>query len=500
MTDLDEIEKMLADRTPEAPEVSHRLVLGTHLDGWKVVSFLGAGRSAEVYRVINLRMGGEAALKLLIDSSFGLRERFDLERDVLRTLPIAGLPRFFGDGEVEGMPFYVMEYLQPLNLPLATTEILPFMSALAASVEALHSAGYIHRDIKPANILRRRSGEPVLIDLGLVKSLTESRAVLSDGLSCIDGKRVGVGTPDFAAPEQLIKGESTIRSDVFALGKMLKECGGKTLGSHVRHVMHRATAEDPADRYPTAAAFAAALQRAGNFRRRLFLTLAGSVLALSFGALAFLALHKQTPEPTPPPVVAPPPPVVAPVAPESPQKLSRLQEPGESDADYLARLLLLAEKGDVVALNDAAEAYYYGRGTATNLAESVRLYRRAAEKGHVGAQVTLGNCLLHGRGCEKNEAEATHWILRAAKAGNRGAMVDLAFCFRNGIGVDHDYREAFQWAMKAAQNGHPEAEVFVGECYREGFGVAKDLRLADIWLRRAAEHGNKRAQELYANP
>ncbi len=499
MTGSNEIERFLSSRRPEA-DACGRLAVGSVLDGWKVVAFVGAGRSAEVYRVINQRIGGDAALKLLIDDSLGLRERFRLEVDVLRALAIPALPRFFGEGQVDGRPFYVMEYLQPLILPLPRTEILPFMTALAASVEALHAAGYVHRDIKPANILRRRSGEPVLIDLGLVKRIGAGGATVSDGLSLVDGKRIGVGTPDFAAPEQLIKGEATVRSDVFALGKMLKACGGKSLGPAVRRVIRHATAEDPEDRHPDVATFSAALRRVGRFRMRsvcaacaacaVFLAVAGAAIVRFQGPLRW-------PPAVRPPVSLPVPPLVAPPALEAE---SLLREPGESEVDYLARLLVRARAGDGEAQCKAAEAYFYGRGAATNLTESVRLYQAAAKGGHPGAQASLGHCFLHGFGCERNEGKAADWFLSAAKAGNLGAMTDLAYCFRNGVGVDRDDREAFAWAMKAAVSGHPDGQAFVGECYMFGYGVPVDSRLADVWLQRAARQGHERAKMLLRNP
>ncbi len=486
-----EIEQFLSARPPEA-EVPRRLADGAILDGWKVVAFIGAGRSAEVYRVINLRIGGEAALKLLIDTSHGLLERFRLEVDVLRSLAIPALPRFFGEGRVGELPFYVMEYLQPLMRPLPRTEILPFMMTLAASVEMLHAAGYVHRDIKPANILRRRSGEPVLIDLGLVKRIGAGGTTISEGLSLVDGKMLGVGTPDFAAPEQLIKGEATVRSDVFALGKMLKECGGKSLGAAVRRIIRRATAEDPEDRYRDVASFSAALRQAKYSRFR-FALASCIVLFAALGA-AFLFLGKPI---APPFVRQQVPPVVEPA--ENAVK-SLLQEPGETDADYLKRLLVYAEAGDREAQSKAAEAYFHGRGTPTNLTTAVRLYQLAADAGHVGAQVSLGNCLLRGIGCEKNPDQATIWLHSAAKAGNLGAMVDLAFCYRNGVGVTRDTKKAFSWAMKAAENGHPSGQAFVGECYQFGYGVEVDSRLADIWLQWAARQGNARAKFLLRNP
>ena len=484
------IEGLLSARPAEKVTGGGVIPLGTSISGWRVVAFVGKGRSAEVYRVVNSAMGGEAALKLLIDGSRGLAERFRLEMDVVRTLPLQSLPRFFGDGVFDGRPYYLMEYLQPLILPLPRREIVPFVSALARAVGDLHSAGYLHRDLKPANILRRRNGEPVLIDLGLVKRIGGADAASPEpsGVSYIDGRRVVVGTPGFAAPEQLISGEASFRSDVFALGEMLKACGGKNLGHAARRVIRFATMADPEERYPDAATFESAVRRLERSPRGLAVSVAAACLAVVL-ALAFF-------RPLRGPVATPHVPPAAPVPRPETAAMSLTRQPGESEEAHLRRLVAEAEKGSAAAQCAAAEAYYHGRGAPTNRFEAVRLYRLAAEKDYTGAQVSLGNCLLRGIGCDKDQDEAVIWLLKAANNGNLGAMVDLAFCFRNGIGVDKDMKEAFDWAMKAAESGHAAAQTFIGECYLEGYGVPVDQRRADDWLQRAARQGNERAKML----
>ena len=145
------------------------LVRGEIVDEWRVEAYLGRGLSAEVYRVTNVRFGHDGALKLLVDGSRGLAARFAAEADALRFLSLRSLPRFMGGGTWKGAPYYVMEYLQPLPDPMPRREVPRFMNRVAKAVHTLHEAGYIHRDLKPGNILRRANGEPVLIDLGLVK-------------------------------------------------------------------------------------------------------------------------------------------------------------------------------------------------------------------------------------------------------------------------------------------------------------------------------------------
>lgn len=490
-----ELEGLLAARPKE--RVSRgRLQLGTVVANWRVEAFLGAGRSAEVYRVTHVRMGGEGALKLLVDASYGLGARFELEMEVLRTLAIPSLPRFFGAGTCEGRPYYVMEYLQPLFLPLPRGTVVPFMLSLAESVAALHAAGYIHRDLKPANILRRRTGEPVLIDLGLIKRTDAPAETAQTGVSIVNGQRVGVGTRGFAAPEQLLEGRASVRSDVYALGKVMRACGGKSLGSRARAVIRRAVAEDPEERYPTAEAFADALRRCRRPTPLVWGTLAvGLGTFLAWCVFFFLApIPKPPAEPSAPSVPVEPT-VRAPVA-APPEELPTERNPGESDAAYLRRMLPLAEGGDARAQCIVGEAYFHGRGTDRDYAQAVRWYAPAAAAQQVGAQASLGLCNLRGWGCPQNSRRAAYWFHRAAKAGNLGAMVDLAFCYHAGLGVARDDRMAFDWAMKAAQRGHMRGQCMVGEFYLDGYGVEKDQRRADDWLQRAARQGDERAQEL----
>ena len=477
-----DLESMLSARPVDEVEMQALLPPGWVVDGWKVVAKIGSGRSAEVYRVINLRIGGEGALKLLVDDNFGLRDRFELEREMIRSLALECLPRFFAAGSIDGRPYYIMEYLQPLLLPLEGAEVVPFMRSLALAVGSLHEAGYLHRDLKPGNVLRRRDGSPVLIDLGLIAK--------TDSPQPFHAPKYAVGTIDFAAPEQMLKGEATVAGDVYSLGMMLK-AAARTLPPRLKRVVSKATAADPHDRYPTAGAFASALSPHSRFWRVVFYA-----ASLAFAALSGALLTRSI-RPNPDGVAAVP--SATPVRGEVlvlAERPSILRLAEESDEEYYRRLKPLAEQGDASAAGEVAEALFYGRGVETNRTEAVRFYTIAAEGDVPGAQVSLGNCLLRGIGCERDDEAAARWLLRAAHGGNLGAMNDLAFCFLNGRGVDRDLEQGFRWALEAAQRGHPGAQTTVGECYLTGTGVESDHRRSDLWLQRAARQGNERAQML----
>ena len=492
-----DIEKMLAERPSEARQPGGLLRVGQSVGPWRVIAFLGRGRSSEVYRVVNTRIGGDGALKILADGGMGLRERFLFERELVGSLSVPALPRFFGSGEYEGRPYYVMEHLQPLTLPLEKGEAPRFVAMLARSVAALHEAGFLHRDLKPANVLRRGNGDPVIIDLGLVKRTGGADGVPQSPsvLSTIGGSRIGVGTLDFAAPEQLLKGEATESSDVFALGKVLKACCGPNATKAMREVVRRATAEDPSDRYPTANDFADAVERGMRGGRPRALVVAAVALAV-LSASVVLAWRGGEASARIGTAPAETPKAVAPAEVEADPGKSVTQMPGETNEEHFKRLLKLALDGGTDASAAVAEAYYNGHGVATNRAEAVEWYRIASEGGHVGSTATLGLCKLRGIGCDRDDGEAAALFLSAANKGHLGSMVNLAFCFMHGRGVDQDEEAAFRWAMMAAERGHACAQTFVGECYLDGKGVELDRRRADDWLTRAARQGNERAQML----
>ena len=493
------VERWLASRTPEHG-VRGRLARGAVVGEWRVGVFLGAGLSAEVYRVQNVRFGHEGALKLLVDASHGLKERFLAEADAIRFLSLPALPQFLGAGTVNGSPYYVMEYLQPLPDPMPRAEVPRFMNKVAKAVHLLHEAGYVHRDLKPGNLLRRRNGDPVLIDLGLIKRRGNGLDPIgrhAKGISVIDGKPVGVGTLDFAAPEQLLKGEYSVQSDIFALGKLLRFFYEDMPPWYVKPIIGRATSEKPGDRYATANDFAAAVR---HRHRPLLVCLLASLLA------AIGVMYGVTRPPHPDVAEAPslPPEKVETDVPAVIQEQTVVPSPevqhakqtDETDVDYLNRMLPLAEAGDAIAQSAVAEAYFYGRGTETNRVTAVTWYRQAAEAGEASAQASLGLCLFRGWGCEKDLKEAADWYAKAAAQEHLGAMSDLAFCYLHGYGLEPDPEKGFQWALQAAERGHAPAQTLVGECYLDGLGVEKDVERGELWLYRAAGQNNKRAQML----
>ena len=485
-TENHEIEDWLASR-PATPPSRGRFPCGTTLGEWRTVAYLGKGCSAEVYRVVNTRTGREGALKLLVSEDAGIRDRFLVEMDTIRFLQQGAFPTFYGSGVSGGSPYYVMEYLRPLSFPPPRKEIPDFIVSVAKAVQRLHTAGYVHRDLKPVNILRRPNGEPVLIDPGLVKKMEKTGTQAQPfALSQLNGRPLGVGTLGFAAPEQLIKGIASARSDVFSLGKVLSACfDGKVPQGPWQTIIRRATQEAPEDRYASADDFARAVRRRHYpvyFRIAFY-----SGLAVLLSVLGISWSNSMSVKPLPPSTVV----VEIPAGPEV-----LLKKKSESETAHFKRLLPLAETGNVTAQLLVAEAYFYGRGPKKDHQKAFQWYQQAAKAQNHDAEASLGLCYLHGYGCEPSDWQAVQCFLLAVEGGNVVAMTNLAYCYMNDRGVEKDVKEGFRLAQRAAERGHAPGQVMLAECFLLGLGVERNQKEAEVWLKAAARQGNKRAIRL----
>ena len=237
---------------------------GQTLDEWRITAFLGKGGSAEVYQVENVRTGALAAAKILMRDDAVARERFRREVEILARNDCPSFPRYFADGDIDGRSYLIVELLDQCPLPSDDKSVEHYVLAICRGVSYLHERGLVHRDIKPSNVLLRANGEPVLIDFGLVKPVSEAVLRPKDDLSIVDGKAHGVGTPGYAAPEQFTGGDIAPSADIHALGvlleKLLKRGSGVLAASGWRRIIRRATSSIPSERYQSIDEFAAAIR------------------------------------------------------------------------------------------------------------------------------------------------------------------------------------------------------------------------------------------------
>ena len=275
------LDSYLAAHKPISSEAS--FADGESLGEWRITAFLCRGGSAEVYQVENARTGALAAAKILMRDDAVAKERFRREVAILAKNDCPSFPRYCSDGEVDGRPYLIVELLDQCPLPSGDKGIERYILAICRGVSYLHGQGLVHRDIKPSNVLRRANGEPVLIDFGLVKPISEGALRHKDELSIVDGKAHGVGTPGYAAPEQFAGGDITPATDIHALGVLLENIlqgrSGILSDSSWQNIIRRATSSISSERYQSVDEFVAAIRHRNRGRHIAICLVALAVLA-----------------------------------------------------------------------------------------------------------------------------------------------------------------------------------------------------------------------------
>lgn len=213
--------------TPE--ELSAKL---PHLE---ILELIGRGGMGAVYKARQRELGRIVAVKILppeIGEEPSFAERFTREARALATLNHPNIVSVHDVGEREGVYFFVMEYVDGLNLretiqagKLTPEEALAIIPQICDALQYAHLQGIVHRDIKPENILIDRSGRLKIADFGLAK-LVESdiEGAVIDRSQALTGSHQIMGTPHYMAPEQL-QGSRGIdhRVDIYALGVVFYE-------------------------------------------------------------------------------------------------------------------------------------------------------------------------------------------------------------------------------------------------------------------------------------
>lgn len=261
----DEFESYLARRGSLAsPAAFHD---GETFGEWRITAFLGKGGGGEVYCAEKLDGSARAALKIHVSQKGASPLRFEREVAVLSANRHSFFPRFFGAGEDRGRRYFAMELLEPVELPHGDAEVAAFLLEVCNAVRALHRHGLVHRDIKPQNVMRRANGELVLIDLGLVKELSESSGRSASSVTIVDGKPVGAGTPRYAAPEQFTGDEVTPATDIHALGMLANECFLSRPPRVWQRIVMESTSSVPGRRYADVDDFCRAVRHRHRGRR-----------------------------------------------------------------------------------------------------------------------------------------------------------------------------------------------------------------------------------------
>ncbi len=217
------------------------LSAGIRLGPYEIRSVLGTGGMGEVYRARDTRLDRTVAIKVLptrLAHNREFRERFDREARTLSAISHPNICTLFDIGEIEGVSFLVMEYLEGQTLaarlargPLPMRELLDVALDSADALAKAHQCGIIHRDLKPANIMLTRDGAK-LLDFGLARDISTvvdvAAAASSAGETCahagpITSQGTIIGTFQYMSPEQLHGRPADSRSDIFTFGAVLYE-------------------------------------------------------------------------------------------------------------------------------------------------------------------------------------------------------------------------------------------------------------------------------------
>ncbi len=193
---------------------------------YELVGLLGVGGMGSVYRVRDLLLEEEVALKILrkdLASSPQAVRRFRREVKLTRRIAHPNVVRMYDVGERRGEHYYTMECVVGEGLstvmmpgqPLEIDRAMDLGIQIARGVEAAHAAGVVHRDLKPDNILVARDGRVVITDFGVALMPGEEK------IEALPTK--GAGTPFYMAPEQIEGREVNERTDLYAIGLILFE-------------------------------------------------------------------------------------------------------------------------------------------------------------------------------------------------------------------------------------------------------------------------------------
>jgi serine/threonine protein kinase len=261
--------------------------MNTPQDRYEVIETLGVGATSRVDKARDTLIGRTVALKTFLQG-FGSR---DLQQQFLREAQIIGglsHPNIVALYDVgtnkDGAPYLVMEYVEGKTLesvfdagPLPLSRVAAWAGDLATALGRAHGAKIIHGDVKPANILVTLDHQVKLGDFGIARFGTQD-----------SGNGNLMGTPAYLSPEQILGNLQDSRSDLFSLGIVLYQMStgirpfdgdsavavcaqiisntppppshhNPSLPAAFDHIVLRCLSKNPADRYSTAEALAAAV-------------------------------------------------------------------------------------------------------------------------------------------------------------------------------------------------------------------------------------------------
>ncbi len=195
---------------------------------YELLEEIAHGGMGVVYRARQVKLDRIVAIKMILlgqRASAELQQRFQREAQAAAHLHHPGIVAIHEVGEVEGQPFFSMDFIEGKNLaqilegkPLAARQAATYTKSIAEAVHFAHQQGVIHRDLKPSNVLVDFAENRVhLTDFGLARRLEQDSDLTLTGQV--------LGSPNHMAPELATGQHQRVgpRSDLYSLGAILYE-------------------------------------------------------------------------------------------------------------------------------------------------------------------------------------------------------------------------------------------------------------------------------------
>jgi len=205
--------------------------IGNAIGPYRILRHLGSGGMGSVWLAEDTRLHRQVALKTLRAADLDdapARARLLREARAAAALNHSNIATVYDVLENDGHVVIVFEYVEGETLaarlarePMPAREAVELGCQVAQALVAAHAQGVVHRDLKPANVIIGAGGQLKVLDFGIARLLSTGTTQTSGGHS---GSALGfVGTPAYAAPEQMVSSAVDERADLYALGVMLFE-------------------------------------------------------------------------------------------------------------------------------------------------------------------------------------------------------------------------------------------------------------------------------------
>ena len=195
------------------------------MDRYEIVSRLGSGGMAVVYKAVDIDLNRMVTVKILqeeLATNQKFVHRFRKEAQAVASLSHPHIVSVYDVGVWEGYHYLIMEYIDGRTLKdvikskghLSVQESLEFTYQILSGLRHAHSYGVIHRDIKPQNIMITSTNQVKIMDFGLALNLSDSTITYDNSV---------MGSVYYIAPETVQKGSGDARADIYATGIVLYE-------------------------------------------------------------------------------------------------------------------------------------------------------------------------------------------------------------------------------------------------------------------------------------